>query len=134
MGDDVRWVGEADRRTKLDLLASAGCLLFPIQWEEPFGMVMIEAMACGTPVVALRRGSVPEIVEEGVTGFNCDHLAQLAQAIGSVDRLDPRACRGRVHRHFDTDQMAAAYAALYQQLCWRHPRSEPAARMIPLLR
>ncbi|MER7309956.1 glycosyltransferase [Streptomyces griseoluteus] len=88
---------------------------------------MIEAMACGTPVVALRRGSVPEIVEEGFAGFMCDHPAELAQAIGSVDRLDPRACRGRVRRHFDTDQMAAAYAALYQQLCWEHPRSEPAA-------
>ncbi|MFJ6903720.1 glycosyltransferase family 4 protein [Streptomyces griseoluteus] len=134
MGDDVRWVGEADWRTKLDLLASARCLLFPIQWEEPFGMVMIEAMACGTPVVALRRGSVPEIVEEGVTGLICDHPAQLAAALGSVDRLDPRACRVRVRRHFDTDQMAAAYAALYQQLCREHPRSEQAAHMSPLLR
>ncbi|MDI9835044.1 MULTISPECIES: glycosyltransferase family 4 protein [unclassified Streptomyces] len=117
MGDDVRWVGEADRRTKLDLLANARCLLFPIQWEEPFGMVMIEAMACGTPVVALRRGSVPEIVEDGVTGFICDHPAQLVQAVGSVARLDPRACRERVQSHFDTDQMAVAYATLYEQLC-----------------
>ena len=116
MGDDVRWIGEADRRTKLDLLAGARCLLFPIQWEEPFGMVMIEAMACGTPVVALRRGSVPEIVEQGVTGFICDHPAELAHAIDSVDRLDPHACRGRVHRYFDTEQMAAAYAVLYQEL------------------
>ncbi|MEU5524156.1 glycosyltransferase family 4 protein [Streptomyces sp. NPDC047860] len=131
VGDDVHLVGEVDWHTKLDLLASARCLLFPIQWEEPFGMVMIEAMACGTPVVALRRGSVPEIVEEGVTGYICDHPAELAKAIGSVDRLDPVACRGRVRRHFDTDQMAAAYAALYQQLSRRHPHNEPAARMAP---
>ncbi|GAA2230523.1 hypothetical protein GCM10010104_24970 [Streptomyces indiaensis] len=66
---------------------------------------------------------MPEIVEDGVTGFICDHRAELAQAIGSVDRLDPRACRGRVRRHFDTDQMAAAYAVLYQELCWGGTRA-----------
>ncbi|MEU0970022.1 glycosyltransferase family 4 protein [Streptomyces sp. NPDC005917] len=134
VGEDVRWLGEADRRTKLDLLASARCLLFPVQWEEPFGMVMIEAMACGTPVVALRRGAVPEIVEEGVTGFVRDHPAELAEAVRSVDRLDSRACRGRVRRHFDTEQMAAAYAALYQHLRGGHPGEERTARMTPLLR
>ncbi|MET9323552.1 glycosyltransferase family 4 protein [Streptomyces sp. NPDC003038] len=119
LGEDAHWVGEADLRVKLDLLARARCLLFPICWEEPFGMVMIEAMACGTPVVALRRGSVPEIVEHGVTGYICDHPAELADAVRCVDRLSPRACRRRVLEHFDTAQMTSGYASLYQLLAER---------------
>ncbi|WP_223146343.1 glycosyltransferase family 4 protein [Streptomyces apricus] len=116
LGEDARWIGEADRATKLDLLAHARCLVFPICWEEPFGMVMVEAMACGTPVVALRRGSVPEIVDDGVTGFVCDRPEQLPAALRSVDRLSPWACREQVRRRFDTLNMAFAYQELYRGL------------------
>ncbi|MFF5701405.1 glycosyltransferase family 4 protein [Streptomyces sp. NPDC012794] len=116
LGEDAEWVGELDQAAKRELLAEAQCLLFPICWEEPFGMVMIEAMACGTPVVALRRGSVPEIVDHGVTGFVCDDPAELPDAIRNVSRLSPRDCRARVLDRFDTSRMAAAYASLYEEL------------------
>lgn len=119
LGEDAVWVGEADNRTKQALLAEARCLLFPICWEEPFGMVMIEAMACGTPVVALRRGSVPEIVDHGVTGYICDRPAELADAVRAVDRISPRKCRERVQAHFDTVQMAAGYESLYRRVAGR---------------
>ncbi|MEU6807901.1 glycosyltransferase family 4 protein [Streptomyces sp. NPDC046831] len=124
LGEDTRWIGEADHATKLDLLAHARCLVFPICWEEPFGMVMVEAMACGTPVVALRRGSVPEIVDDGVTGFICDRPGQLPAALRCVDRLSPRACRERVRQRFDTLNMACAYQALYHLVAGH--RTEPA--------
>lgn len=116
LGPDAEWIGEAGFAAKVALLANARCLLFPIEWEEPFGMVMIEAMACGTPVVALRRGSVPEIIVDGVTGFVRDRPDELAEAIRAVDRLDPLACRRRVRREFDTSKMAAGYEAIYRQV------------------
>jgi len=116
LGLDARWIGEAGFAAKVALLADARCLLFPVQREEPFGMVMIEAMACGTPVVALRRGSVPEIVVDGVTGFVRDRPDQLAEAIAAVDRLDPLACRRWVRREFDTAKMAAGYEAIYRRV------------------
>ncbi|MBT2478899.1 glycosyltransferase family 4 protein [Streptomyces sp. ISL-94] len=119
LGEDAQWVGEVDLRAKRELLAEAHCLIFPICWEEPFGMVMIEAMACGTPVVALRRGSVPEIVEHGVTGFVCERPEELADAIRTVGRLAPRDCRARVLDRFDTSRMAEAYASLYHLLARR---------------
>lgn len=119
LGEDAQWVGEVDQRTKRELLSQAHCLVFPICWEEPFGMVMIEAMACGTPVVALRRGSVPEVVEHGVSGYVCDHPSQLADAIRSIGRLSARDCRARVLDRFDTSRMAAAYESLYHLLTSR---------------
>ncbi|MGW3354464.1 glycosyltransferase family 4 protein [Streptomyces bungoensis] len=124
LGEDAQWIGEADHATKLDLLACARCLVFPIRWEEPFGMVMVEAMACGTPVVALRRGSVPEIVDDGITGFICDRLEQLPAALRSVDRLSPWACRERVRQRFDTLNMAYAYQALYHLLAYPRPHPQ----------
>lgn len=119
LGQDVRWIGEVDQCTKVGLLAEARCLLFPICWDEPFGMVQIEAMACGTPVVALRRGAVPEIVQDGVTGYICDHPAQLADAVRSVDRLSPLDCRRRVADRFDATHMTRGYAELYGELVGR---------------
>jgi glycosyltransferase involved in cell wall biosynthesis len=116
MQPDVRWVGEAEFATKVDLMSRARCLLFPIGWEEPFGMVMIEAMACGTPVVALRHGSVPEVVVDGVTGHVRDEPSELAAAIESVGRLSPAACRARVRERFDVDSMAAGYEAVYRRV------------------
>jgi glycosyltransferase involved in cell wall biosynthesis len=116
LGGDAEFVGEVDMPTKQLLYAAAHCVLFPITWDEPFGMVMIEAMACGTPVVALRRGSVPEIVIDGVTGFVRDRAAELPAAIDGAGGLSPAACRRHVERHFDVSIMAAGYERVYARI------------------
>jgi glycosyltransferase involved in cell wall biosynthesis len=116
LGRDAEFVGEADARQKRSLYAGAHCLVFPIAWDEPFGLVMIEAMACGTPVVALRRGSVPEVVRDGITGFVCERPAELPSAIDAVGTIAPQACRRHVARHFDLSTMAAAYEDVYCRL------------------
>jgi hypothetical protein len=107
--------GEADAMAKRLLLVSARCLLFPIRWEEPFGMVMIEAMACGTPVVALRGGAVDEVIEDGVTGIICDDPSELPDALEAVRDLDPAACRRRVEEHFSVARLGAGYEATYRK-------------------
>ncbi|WP_117213880.1 glycosyltransferase family 4 protein [Allorhizocola rhizosphaerae] len=106
--------GMADAGQKRALLAKARCLLLPIQWEEPFGMVMIEALACGTPVVALNRGAVPEIVTDGETGIICTEPDELPQALKDVTLLSPAACRRRVTLHFNTDRLARGYEHAYR--------------------
>ena len=114
LGPDTDWLGEVTSAEKKDLLSRAGCLLFPIQWEEPFGMVMIEALACGTPVVALRRGSVPEIVIDGLTGIVCDDLDQLPAALHQIDAIDPELCRKDVIDRFRPEVMAEGYEKAYR--------------------
>jgi glycosyltransferase involved in cell wall biosynthesis len=114
LGPDAEWVGEADTEQKADLLSRARCLVFPVQWNEPFGLVMVEAMACGTPVVAMRAGAVPEVVDHGVTGFVCDQVTELPEAIERVDELEPKACRQRVLDHFDVSQMAVRYEEVFR--------------------
>jgi glycosyltransferase involved in cell wall biosynthesis len=116
--DDV-WFGEADAKDKRDLLSRARCLVFPVQWDEPFGLVMVEAMACGTPVVALRRGSVSEVVDHGVTGWICQQPEQLGRRIVEANRIDPAACRDRAERLFDVSQMVAGYEQVYRHLAGR---------------
>ncbi|KGN32943.1 glycosyltransferase [Knoellia sinensis KCTC 19936] len=116
LGPDVEYVGEADAGLKRHLLAHARALVFPIQWEEPFGMVMIEALACGTPVVATARGSVPEIVVHGETGLVVDEVADLPGALRSVSDIDPVACRRHCAQRFDLDVMASGYERVYRQL------------------
>jgi glycosyltransferase involved in cell wall biosynthesis len=116
LGRNAEYVGEADADQKRRLYCGARCVVFPIAWEEPFGLVMIEAMACGTPVVALRRGSVPEVVLDGVTGFIREHPAELGRAIDAAGRLSPEACRRHVSRHFDLPAMVSGYEDLYGHL------------------
>lgn len=128
LGSDADYVGELDMKGKQELYGAAHCLMFPIQWEEPFGMVMIESMACGTPVVALRRGSVPEVVADGVTGIVKDDLAELPAAIDAAGRLDPQACRDHVARHFDVSTMAEAYELVYRQVIRDRRGAAAAAR------
>lgn len=111
--DDV--FGEADAAAKRHLLAGARCMLFPIQWEEPFGIVMIEAMVCGTPVVALRGGAVSEVIEHGVTGFICDDPEELPEYIARIDEIDPFACRARVEELFAADRLGHGYEAAYRR-------------------
>jgi glycosyltransferase involved in cell wall biosynthesis len=116
LGRDAEYVGEADATTKRELFSGARCLVFPIQWEEPFGMVMIEAMACGTPVVATRRGSVPEVVADGETGYVVDDLEDLPARIVAAEELSPAACRRHVRDRFDLPVLAEGYERVYRTL------------------
>ena len=112
----VRYVGEVGRERKLELLGSARALLNPIRWPEPFGLVMIEALACGTPVLTLRWGAAPEIVEDGTTGFVCDSDADLVAAIGRIGELDRADCRHAVETRFSADRMVRDHLDLYERL------------------
>jgi glycosyltransferase involved in cell wall biosynthesis len=112
----VEFIGEVGGREKNDFLRNAAALLFPIRWPEPFGLVMIEALACGTPVLALRHGSVPEVVEQGVTGFICDNEDELTTATRLLDEIDRARCRLAAERRFSAPTMANAYERVYQQL------------------
>ena len=123
LGPDAEYVGEADAALKRELYARSSCLVFPISWDEPFGMVMVEAMACGTPVVATRRGSVPEVIEDGRTGIIVDDFEDLAPAIARADELDPHACRARVAAHFDLPVMGAGYERVYRRVLERNRQS-----------
>jgi glycosyltransferase involved in cell wall biosynthesis len=116
-GVRVRLVGELDDRRKEQFLSEATALLFPINWPEPFGLVMIEAMACGTPVVAFRQGSVPEIVEDGVNGFVVDSEADAIDAIKRIPELDRRRVRESFDLRFTAQRMTRDYVALYEKLC-----------------
>jgi glycosyltransferase involved in cell wall biosynthesis len=115
-GKQIELVGEVNDRTKESFLANAAALLFPIDWPEPFGLVMIEAMACGTPVIAFRRGSVPEVVEHGVTGFIVDDEEQASQAIKHLPELDRKRVRDGFERRFTARRMAEDYVRHYQLL------------------
>ncbi|BCK53097.1 glycosyl transferase [Nocardia wallacei] len=107
--------GMADAAAKRKLLSEAKCLLFPVQWEEPFGMVMIEAMVCGTPVVALRGGAVSEVIVDGVTGRVCDDPAELPIAMREVQEYDPAACREHVLANFSADTLGRGYEQVYRR-------------------
>ncbi|KQT13726.1 MAG: glycosyltransferase family 4 protein [Bradyrhizobium sp.] len=115
-GKSVQLIGEVDEIRKQPFLAGAAALLFPIDWPEPFGLVMIEAMACGTPVIAYRSGSVPEVVEDGVTGFIVDGEEQAIEAIKKVVRLDRRKVRARFEERFIASRMAREYEKRYREL------------------
>lgn len=114
LGDEVVYHGEVAHPDKLELLRSARALLFPIGWNEPFGMVMLEAMACGTPVLATPFGAVPEVVQDGVTGFLCRDETQMAEAIGRVETLSRRAGRDAVEGYFSAERMVMDYLALFE--------------------
>jgi glycosyltransferase involved in cell wall biosynthesis len=113
--NDVDFVGEIDEAAKPAFFASAAATVFPSDWPEPFGLVMIESMAAGTPVIALRRGSVPEIILDGVTGFICDTVDEMVDAVGRLDEIEPQKCK-RHAATFDVDRMATSYERAYQQV------------------
>jgi glycosyltransferase involved in cell wall biosynthesis len=119
----VEFVGEVGGATKDAFLGDALALVFPIDWEEPFGLVMIESMACGTPVVAFRRGSVPEVVTEGVTGFVVDDIPGAVAAVRATAALDRCACRRVFERRFGARRMANDYLAVYHKLVTGATRS-----------
>jgi glycosyltransferase involved in cell wall biosynthesis len=115
----IEFIGEIDDNEKGALLGDATALLFPIDWPEPFGLVMIEAMACGAPVIAFRRGAVAEIVENGVTGFVVDDIDEAAAAIPKVRRLDRRLIRQRFDERFRVERMTCDYVELYGEVLRR---------------
>ena len=125
-GGGVEFVGEINERQKGPFLANALALLFPIDWPEPFGLVMIEAMACGTPILAFRNGSVPEIVEDGVTGCIVDSEEEAVKVLPSLLSLNRRSVRRRFEERFSASRMAKSYLAVYRSMI-RHPAMASAA-------
>jgi glycosyltransferase involved in cell wall biosynthesis len=113
---NVEYVGEVNEREKAEFLGKALALVFPITWREPFGLVMIEAMACGTPVVAFRKGAVPEVVEEGVSGFVVDSVDEAVAALGRIGQLDRGRVRAAFEDRFTAHTMAAEYLRVYGKL------------------
>ena len=113
LGDRAEYLGEMDAAEKYDLMGRAAALVFPLQWEEPFGMVLLEAMACGTPVLSLARGAVPEVVVDGVTGFVRDDPEELVECLGELDQIDPQACRRHVEQTFSPGAMVSGYEQVY---------------------
>ncbi len=116
LGPDAVYLGEVSHERKLELLAGAAALVFPIRWNEPFGMVMIEALACGTPVLAFPEGAAPEVVEHGRTGFLCSDEAAMTEAIGRLDQIDRTHCRAAVEGYFSTQRMVAEHLELFETL------------------
>lgn len=120
----VEFVGEVGGQAKDDFLGNAYALLFPIDWAEPFGLVMIEAMACGTPVIAWPNGSVPEVVDDGVTGFIVDNINDAVRAVARLRSVSRAACRNAFEVRFDARRMARDYLEVY--LCAIGNKVEPA--------
>lgn len=115
-GRQIQYIGPVDDCQKNELLGEASALLFPIEWEEPFGLVMIEAMACGTPVIAFRRGAVPEILSDGLNGFICNSKQEMILAVSKVKEIDRQQCRRTVEMRFSAERVALDYEKLYMQL------------------
>ncbi|MDX0451904.1 glycosyl transferase [Sinorhizobium medicae] len=122
---NVEFIGEINEHQKADFLGNARALLFPIDWPEPFGLVMIEAMACGTPVIAFRRGSVPEIVDHGVSGFIVDSTEEALKAVHELDRVDRHMVRATFDRRFTAQRMANDYLDIYRALASGSQRVMP---------
>jgi glycosyltransferase involved in cell wall biosynthesis len=112
----VEYLGEVGGETRLELFSHARALMFPIGWEEPFGLVLIEAMASGTPAIAFRRGAVPEIVEHGVTGFIVDDVEQAVRAVQKLGTIRRNDCRRSFERRFSAERMTRDYLAIYRTL------------------
>ncbi len=112
----VEWIGEIGEAEKQDFLGNALALLFPIDWPEPFGLVMIEAMACGTPTIAWLNGSVPEVLDQGISGFLVTSVEQAAAAVGRCREFDRSRCRALFEQRYSASRMAADYLALYREL------------------
>jgi glycosyltransferase involved in cell wall biosynthesis len=126
-GTLIEHIGEIGDAEKADFLSGAQALLLPIDWPEPFGLVMIEAMACGTPVIAFNAGSVPEIIEDGVTGFVVSNMAEACKAVARLPELSRAVIRARFEQRFTAERMAEDYVGLYRRLAVRR---RPALRLV----
>jgi glycosyltransferase involved in cell wall biosynthesis len=121
LADRIHFRGEVDHDTKTQLYLRARCTLFPIQWPEPFGLVMIESLAAGTPVIAFRQGSVPEVIEHGRTGFIVDSLEQMVEAARHIDEIDPAECRRAAEERFGVEPFLDAHERAYELLLEGEP-------------
>jgi glycosyltransferase involved in cell wall biosynthesis len=119
LGEGVEYLGEIPYEKKLRLLGGAKATLFPIRWNEPFGLVMLESLACGTPVLAFPEGAAPEVVAEGRTGYLCKDTSDMASRLTSIDEIDRAACRADVEVRFSTERMAREHAELFERILSR---------------
>jgi glycosyltransferase involved in cell wall biosynthesis len=129
LSDEIQYLGEVTHGEKVELLQNARATLFPIEWEEPFGLVMIESMACGTPVIATRWGAVPEVIEHGVSGVIVDDYREMAAALEESDRLDPMELRRFAEAHYSPERMVDDYVRAYRAAAddrLSHQRLRPA--------
>lgn len=115
-GVAVQYLGEVSHSQKVELMGGAIATLFPTEWQEPFGLVMIESMACGTPVIALNRGSVSEVVAHKQTGFVCESIEQCCQAVDQIGNIQRDICRKHVSHRFCAERMVWEYESLYRDL------------------
>ena len=111
----IEYLGEVNHGTKVELLQDARATLFPIEWEEPFGLVMIESMACGTPVIATRYGAVPEVIDEGQGGVIVDNYREMPAALEQADAIDPLECRRFAEERFAPERMVGDYLRAYRE-------------------
>jgi glycosyltransferase involved in cell wall biosynthesis len=132
-GKQIQLIGEVNDESKAPFLAGAAALLFPIKWPEPFGLVMIEAMACATPVIAFRSGSVPEIVEDNVTGFVVKCEEEAVDAVGRLGQIDRRSVRARFEERFSATRMAKEYLHQYESLTGIQRLSIPSEPTVKLV-
>jgi len=126
-GKQIVFLGEADSVYKRKLYRAASCVLMPLQWEEPFGLVMVEAMACGAPVVALRRGSAPELIVDGQTGFVVDDVDGMVDAVRRIGEIRPEDCRQHIVTNFSVERMTDDYLELYERVMRSPIRNAEAA-------
>ena len=112
----IEWIGEINDLQKPSFLGNARALLFPIQWEEPFGMVVAESLAAGTPVLAMRRGAMPEVIEHGYNGFLCDTTEEMAEFARRIDELDRAKCRRTCEQRFSPSVIVDRYLEIYRTL------------------
>ena len=124
---DIEYIGDLSGQRKLDFLSHARALLFPIQWEEPFGMAPIEALACGTPVIAMARGALPEIIQHGVNGFLANNEKEFESYMARVGEIDPAACRKSVEDKFSADCMARQYLNRFETVLKKQARHQAKA-------
>jgi glycosyltransferase involved in cell wall biosynthesis len=116
LGDGAQYLGEIPYEEKLRLLAGAKATLFPIRWNEPFGLVMLESLACGTPVLAFAEGAAPEVVADGRTGWLCEDETDMASRLNAIGEIDRAECRADVEVRFSTERMAREHADLYERI------------------
>lgn len=116
LSDRIRWIGEVDEDERNKLMSRARCFLHPVTWREPFGLTLIEAMACGSPVVAFNKGSIPEVVETGTTGFVVEDIENMIEAVENLDSINREACRKHALENFSDKKMADGYEAIYSKL------------------
>ncbi len=122
LSDQIQWIGEVNEEERNKLMSKALCMLHPVTWREPFGLTLIEAQACGCPVIAFNRGSIPEVIKSGETGFIVEDLDEMLEAISKIDRIDRKKCRTYALENFNSEKMAVGYEDIYQKIIEEHGR------------